>query len=1798
MKRKLTPVTGLFWLLLLAYLLMANSADPPNGKTGAPGDGLCTECHNTPPAGVMGNISLSGLPAMVMPNTTYTITLTSNVTGGSPLTGGFQLVALNSNLQNSGNLTALTSDVGTSTSAGREYVEHRGAKPIAGNTVSWTFDWTAPASAPGVGQITLYAASNLTNDNGSNTGDRIITNLFNTTLNSGGPPVQVAITNVTQVSCFGGANGSATAVASLGTPPYTYLWSNGQTNATATNLAAGFYTVTATDSQGGTATANVNITQPPMLNASIASQTNVTCFGFNNGQAVAGVSGGVAPYSFAWSNGQSGPVASGLFAGVYTVTVTDANQCTATATAFITQPNLLVAQIASQTNVDCFGNNTGAIIVNPLGGTPPYSFSWSTGAMGPALVNIPAGPYSVTVTDGNNCSAINSVTITQPPMLTLTVTAQTDADCNGAATGSASVQASGGVSPYSYSWSNGGSGSTQTGLAAGAYIVTATDANNCTAVTTVFISEPPGLQVTTSVVDASCAGVCDGEIDVSVSGGAGPFDYQWSNGSNTEDLTGLCAGAYDLTITDANGCSTTVTATVNEPPALSVQIDAQTNVDCQGASTGAVTVSGVGGTPAYSYSWSTGATGNSLTGLTAGMYIVTATDSQGCTASLTVTITEPALLLANASATGETGNGANDGTATAAPAGGTSPYEYAWSNGGTTQTITGLMPGGYTVTVTDANGCTAVETVTVSPFNCAISATAAGMPVSCFGGNDGEATVNVTGGTPPFSYAWSSGGSAMTETGLAAGSYTVTVTDDANCSTTANVTISQPAQLIATVSSTTAADCHGASTGSATVMATGGVSPYTYAWPSGGANATETGLAAGTYTATVTDANGCTATATATISEPAELLANASATDETANEADDGTATAAPSGGTGSYSYQWSNSGTTAMITGLAPGDYSVTVTDANGCTAEAGVSVGAFPCQTAIGLSATDLSCAGADDGTATVSTTAGDGPFTFLWSNGGTTQTIEGLAPGAYAVTVTDANNCPAEGQVDVFAPPALALALNQQIDVDCHGNATGAAQVAASGGTPGYSYLWSDGDTGPTNNGLAAGDYTVTATDANGCEAMLNVTIAEPDPLEVTAGSTDETGAGANDGTATADPVGGTSPYSYAWSNGGTTQTITGLSPGAYTVTVTDDNDCTATDLVNVNPFDCALEVLLTVEPVTCNGADDGIITLTISGANEPVAINWSNGATTEVNDGLAPGAYMVTVTDANNCAIVEQASVQEAPLLVANVTASSDASCNGLNDGSATVGVSGGAPPYSYSWSTGDTGPTVDTLSAGMYTVTITDAAFCTTPLTVTIGEPDELIAGVASESSVECAGDETGEATVAAIGGTTPYTFFWPDGQVGATQTGLSGGTYEVTVVDAQNCNALTEVQIAVLDDEPPTVVTQDISAYLDAGGQVTITPEMVENGSFDNCGLGEMAIDLDTFDCDDLGLQKVIVMIFDTNGNCGFDSAFVLVLDTIPPVLECPADIVATNCDGQVDYLVDATDNCGVELLDVLQGLPSGSSFPEGTTLVEWQAADASDNTASCTFSVTIDNTLEASVPIFTDVCAGETDGSAQVAATGGTMPYSYLWSDGQTSDLVIDLAPGTYSVTVTDATGCTAETSVEINTLPAIDLQIEDVVPASTVAQNGAIDITVSGGTPPFTYDWYDESGSLLSIEQDLTGVAAGNYFVIVTDANGCVLTSAPIEVPMSTAAYEPLLGARLSVFPNPARDAVWIETDLPLDAQVELELVDLNGRVHARASFSGRRFQLGLSAAPAGVYLLRLQVGEQRVVKRVVVE
>lgn len=120
----------------------------------------------------------------------------------------------------------------------------------------------------------------------------------------------------------------------------------------------------------------------------------------------------------------------------------------------------------------------------------------------------------------------------------------------------------------------------------------------------------------------------------------------------------------------------------------------------------------------------------------------------------------------------------------------------------------------------------------------------------------------------------------------------------------------------------------------------------------------------------------------------------------------------------------------------------------------------------------------------------------------------------------------------------------------------------------------------------------------------------------------------------------------------------------------------------------------------------------------------------------------------------------------------------------------------------------------------------------------------------------------------------------------------------------------------------------------------------------------------------------------------------------------------------------------------------------------------------------------------------------------------------------------------------------------------------------------------------------------KDLTGVAAGNYFVIVTDANGCVLTSAPIEVPMSTAAYEPLLGARLSVFPNPARDAVWIETDLPLDAQVELELVDLNGRVHARASFSGRRFQLGLSAAPAGVYLLRLQVGEQRVVKRVVVE
>jgi hypothetical protein len=809
---------------------------------------------------------------------------------------------------------------------------------VSGGTTPYTYSWTGGLAA--VQDPSNVAAGTYSV---TVTDARACTGTATVTISQPAAALSASATLGSNVSCYGGTDGSATASASGGTAPYTYAWSNGTTGDALNDVAAGTYTVTATDDNGCTATASVTISQPTAaLNASATLGSNVSCYGENDGSATASASGGTAPYTYAWSNGTTGDALNDVAAGTYTVTATDDNGCTATASVTISQPTAaLNASAALGNNVSCYGGSDGSATASASGGTAPYTYVWSNGTTGDALNDVAAGNYTVTATDDNGCTATASVTISQPTAaLNASATLGSNVSCYGGADGSATASASGGTAPYTYAWSNGTTGDALNDVAAGTYTVTATDDNGCTATASVTISQPTAALNASATLgsNVSCYGGSDGSATASASGGTAPYTYAWSNGATGDALNDVAAGTYTVTATDDNGCTATASVTISQPTAaLNASATLGSNVSCYGGADGSATASASGGTAPYTYAWSNGTIGDALNDVAAGTYTVTATDDNGCTATASVSVGQPAAALSASATLGDNVScyGENDGSATASASGGTAPYTYAWSNGTAGNALNGVSAGTYTVTATDDNGCTATASVNVGQ-PALLDATISKTDVLCYGASTGSATANPTGGTTPYSYEWSNGATTASIVGLSAGTYAVTVTDANGCQAGAGTSITQPTAIMISgvvVSPT----CYGATNGAVHLTVSGGTGAYSYAWSGTGSGTdNRTGLAAGDYTVTVTDANGCTATRSFTLTQPTALAisVNKVCADYYGQNT---TATATVSGGTAPYT--WTGTGITAtagntLNVTLTPGtSRTYTVTDAKGCT-------------------------------------------------------------------------------------------------------------------------------------------------------------------------------------------------------------------------------------------------------------------------------------------------------------------------------------------------------------------------------------------------------------------------------------------------------------------------------------------------------------------------------------------------------------------------------------------------------------------------------------------------------------------------------------------------------------------------------------------------------------------------------------------------------------------------------------------------------------------------------------------------
>jgi len=675
----------------------------------------------------------------------------------------------------------------------------------------------------------------------------------------------------TDAPCFGVNGGAATANVVHGKPPYRYEWSNGTVhNISATTdavsgLSAGTHYVIVTDANGCVTFCSFVIGQPAAALAVESVLTNVSCNGTPTGSVNITTTGGTAPYGYNWSNTATSEDLLNVVAGTYTLTVTDSHGCTNVSSYTLTQPYALIST-PSSTNVECYGSSTGTASVSTTGGTPPYEYQWSTTDTTAAIINIPAGAYSVTVTDFNGCQNVLNYNITQPSApIAISVTTQ-DVFCNGESTGSVTVAASGGTAPYSYEWFRNGqslnhSASNLGSIAVGDYKVIITDANGCTRDTTVHIAEPPAIAFNLSVIDNLCFGETNGSITLSVNGGTGTYTYNWSNGASTANIGSLAAGTYDVTITDNNGCHQYAQTVIAQPGAPLTAAASPTHVLCKGNPAGSVNLIVQGGTAPYFFLWSNGSAVQNPDGLTAGTYTVTITDNNGCVAYSGTVINEPAdSLSASYNIDDALCFGSSDGQITALVSGGTTPYYIRWDdtdylmqNNG--HKLENLISGYYQIIVTDANGCKSLQTLFVGQPDSIHTSAVEGI-TSCWGGNDGTIDLSVSGGTAPYLYAWSSGETGQDVSNAETGLYTVTVTDDHGCKKVSVYHVGTMSEVVIN-STVIQVSCSDNSDGQIALTVAGGAGDYDYLWSNAATNYQISNLEPGTYSVTVTDLNGC-----------------------------------------------------------------------------------------------------------------------------------------------------------------------------------------------------------------------------------------------------------------------------------------------------------------------------------------------------------------------------------------------------------------------------------------------------------------------------------------------------------------------------------------------------------------------------------------------------------------------------------------------------------------------------------------------------------------------------------------------------------------------------------------------------------------------------------------------------------------------------------------------------------------------------------------------------------------------------
>jgi hypothetical protein len=1305
---------------------------------------------------------------------------------------------------------------------------------ITGGTLPYSINWNGSDTNALNGGQHNYT---ITDNSGCSINDSIFIN----------EPTEINITTLitNSINCFNDSDGSIDLSVVGGNGAYSYSWSNGAITQNLSNITAGQYIATVTDSNNCSMNDTVIIDQPDVLSITLDSIADQTSCSPVNGNISISTTGGTSPYSFSWSNGETTENISSLSANTYTLSVYDTNNCFVQGVFTInsfTTPILLTLDSSNYngSSISCNNSNDGYLTAITSGGSGNLSLLWSNGLSSDTIFNLSQGLYGITVSDAAGCSYSDSINIYEPQAISV-YRQLGQGNCNSNQNSAITLIITGGTPGYLENWYGVNPDSL---VLNNSYTYTVTDTNNCSLTDTFTLSIADTLELTVVKTDVACQGENIGNAIAQVSGGTIPYTFLWSNGDTTAIAENLSAGSYSCIVTDYNGCSIIDSTIINEPNLpLSSNLNVIDFIDCYGDS-GTANIFVSGGVSPYNLLWSnlltdTISTDTIATNLTAGFTYCTILDDNNCIVRDSIFINENDSLysintISNYNNYSISCNGLADGSVNISITGGVGPFNVKWNNINNNSTyIDSLSQGIYQLEIEDSLGCKFNEQITINEPS-QISIIETHEDASCYGFNDGSLSLSINGGIPSYSISGSIispsvNSDTISINNIFANTQNFTIIDQNNCIYNDSIIISEPSALFAhTVLSDyngVNISCKGQNNGFIILDSiSNGIAPYNFYWTDvNGVSLSNfpvnDSLSAGNYTLTMTDSSGCPPLVkNFFITEPDfALISNIDSSNVTCFNDCNGTLIPTSFNGTSPYNYMWTYPNglinVNDTINNLCSGNYDLLVTDANGCINTLS-SIINEPTPVSIQLlSLNNVSVNGNNDGAIFVQANGGNGNFSYSWSNGGNTDSIFNLTTGQYNVVVNDNLGCSDSSIYLITEPFALSLnfnSLNSNLSTSCYDSCNGSIYI-----NPVFSPLatfttyW-NGPNGFSSTdedifNLCAGIYNLSVISA-GDSTHFIFEVIEPNELEVSIYS-DSILCYNGNSVSTAYTYGGTLPYSFVWSDS-TSNISTILGAGIHNIQITDVNGCIVRDTITLLNPDTMI-ITTAIANISCHNGSDGIINLLVNQGASPYIFSINNGISYQNNNNfnsLPTGNYTIKVKDSNNCSQNKNVTIDNPLPFTATIDMinSTNVSCYGLCDATPIFLPTNAIGSITQDWGANNIPP----LCAGTYSCLLTDGNGCiTTVNNITISQPSPLVLTLSNQDTTTCNNNgDDGLAQATTQGGTSSYQYSLGGGlsQSSGTFSNLTAGTYFIDVTDINGCS--TSEYITIINNPTPFLI--------------------------------------------------------------------------------------------------------------------------------------------------------------------------------------------------------------------------------------------------------------------------------------------------------------------------------------------------------------------------------------------------------